>query len=252
MSVCDWFWGLSRGRKRKSSVDASAARSLDNGTDDSLTHNGKGSTMNGVATASSVRNRLAFSPPRAHVSDASLQLHQPQSLSAPHEGTHVRRGTSSGTTTAAAPQRLDSAYIVFTLLSCNLIGVIFARSLHYQFELWYWHSLPILLLLFGAASLVRVAAVPVMIALELAWNVHPPTAVSSAIVTAAHACVLFLVLYSARHAAWSRQLSPLQQHATASVFKGPQGASAVALGTSNGPVESGTAASASQPVAFTF
>jgi alpha-1,3-mannosyltransferase len=31
------------------------------------------------------------------------------------------------------------------LFSANLIGVAFARSLHYQFYVWYYHSLPYLL-----------------------------------------------------------------------------------------------------------
>lgn len=35
--------------------------------------------------------------------------------------------------------------ILFALFSANLIGITFARSLHYQFYSWYYHQLPFLL-----------------------------------------------------------------------------------------------------------
>lgn len=31
------------------------------------------------------------------------------------------------------------------MFTANLIGVAFSRSLHYQFYVWYYHSLPALL-----------------------------------------------------------------------------------------------------------
>ena len=35
--------------------------------------------------------------------------------------------------------------IVMLLFTGNFIGIVFARSLHYQFYVWYFHSLPFLL-----------------------------------------------------------------------------------------------------------
>lgn len=35
--------------------------------------------------------------------------------------------------------------IVLILFTCNFIGMCFSRSLHYQFYVWYFHSLPYLL-----------------------------------------------------------------------------------------------------------
>ena len=35
--------------------------------------------------------------------------------------------------------------IVYPLFVANMIGISFSRSLHYQFYVWYFHTLPYLL-----------------------------------------------------------------------------------------------------------
>ena len=42
-------------------------------------------------------------------------------------------------------RNISANEIVLVLFGCNLVGVAFARSLHYQFYVWYFHSLPWLL-----------------------------------------------------------------------------------------------------------
>jgi alpha-1,3-mannosyltransferase len=42
---------------------------------------------------------------------------------------------------------LDIPLLLFT---SNLIGITFARSLHYQFHSWYFHQIPFLLVMGGA------------------------------------------------------------------------------------------------------
>ncbi|KEY68126.1 hypothetical protein S7711_05535 [Stachybotrys chartarum IBT 7711] len=75
--------------------------------------------------------------------------------------------------------RVTPEYIMTTILSANLIGLLFARSLHYQFYAYLawttpyllWRTLPHPVLVF-----------PVWAAQEWAWNVFPSTPVSSAVV----------------------------------------------------------------------
>lgn len=67
-------------------------------------------------------------------------------------------------------------FIVEVLASCNLIGVICARSLHYQFLSWYAWSYPFLIL---KNNLPIFVSVPVYLIHEWCWNVYPSTFHSS-------------------------------------------------------------------------
>ena len=90
------------------------------------------------------------------------------------------RGARSG-------EGLSSRGIVFALYSSNFIGVACARSLHFQFFVWYFHALPLLL---RHTRLPWPAHVAFVLALELCWGHHPPAAWSSACVTTLHVLLL--------------------------------------------------------------
>ncbi|POR35341.1 Dol-P-Man:Man(5)GlcNAc(2)-PP-Dol alpha-1,3-mannosyltransferase [Tolypocladium paradoxum] len=75
--------------------------------------------------------------------------------------------------------RITPAYVMTTVLSANVIGLLFARSLHYQFYAYLAWSTPYLL---WRASLHPILVFPLWLAQEWAWNVFPSTDASSAVV----------------------------------------------------------------------
>lgn len=82
--------------------------------------------------------------------------------------------------------------MAIVLFECNLIGIIFARSLHYQHYSWYYHSVWLLLLLSSRPRLPLLAKVAMAGAIEYAWNVFPSTSPSSAILLLANIGLLLL------------------------------------------------------------
>ncbi|CAM9144552.1 unnamed protein product [Chrysoparadoxa australica] len=82
---------------------------------------------------------------------------------------------------------LAPSYAVKTLLVSNLIGVVFCRSLHYQFYVWYFHSLPFLL---WETDLPVTLKLSVLAAVEYAFNIFPSTPESSLLLQAAHVLLL--------------------------------------------------------------
>ncbi|KAL6799861.1 glycosyltransferase family 58 protein [Trichoderma sp. SZMC 28012] len=70
-------------------------------------------------------------------------------------------------------------YIMSALLSANVVGLLFARSLHYQFYAYLAWATPFLL---WTATPNPLVVVPLWAAQEWAWNVFPSTPVSSNVV----------------------------------------------------------------------
>ncbi|EKM55481.1 glycosyltransferase family 58 protein [Phanerochaete carnosa HHB-10118-sp] len=83
---------------------------------------------------------------------------------------------------------LSADYVVTALFTSNLIGIIFARSLHYQFYSWYASQIPFLLWRTKYSLPVKFV---ILLGIEYAWNVYPSTNLSSAVLCGAN---LFLVL----------------------------------------------------------
>ncbi|XP_019063062.1 dol-P-Man:Man(5)GlcNAc(2)-PP-Dol alpha-1,3-mannosyltransferase isoform X2 [Fukomys damarensis] len=88
------------------------------------------------------------------------------------------------------PQPLTSNQIVSTLFTSNFIGICFSRSLHYQFYVWYFHTLPYLLWATPAGWLTHLLRLLVLGLIELSWNTYPSTCCSSAALHACHAVIL--------------------------------------------------------------
>nr|KAF6477094.1 ALG3 alpha-1,3- mannosyltransferase [Molossus molossus] len=88
------------------------------------------------------------------------------------------------------PQPLTPNHIVSTLFTSNFIGICFSRSLHYQFYVWYFHTLPYLLWATPARWLTHLLRLLVLGLIELSWNTYPSTSCSSATLHVCHAVIL--------------------------------------------------------------
>ncbi|GBG32154.1 Dol-P-Man:Man5GlcNAc2-PP-Dol alpha-1,3-mannosyltransferase [Hondaea fermentalgiana] len=78
-------------------------------------------------------------------------------------------------------------HVTTTLLTSNFIGIAFARSMHYQFYSWYFHSLAFLAY---ASKANVVVAVLVCVTIEVCYNVYPATPLSSGLLQATHLLLL--------------------------------------------------------------
>ena len=80
---------------------------------------------------------------------------------------------------ASPPFRDSAAFIVYTLLTANFVGIVFLRTLHYQFYTWYYHSLPFIV---GWASALPLAVrLLCVVAIEYAFNVGDAQGAGSAL-----------------------------------------------------------------------
>jgi len=73
---------------------------------------------------------------------------------------------------------LSADYVATVLMTCNLIGILFARSLHYQFYSWYFQQLPFLAQRTKYPFLLQLV---IILGIEYAWNVFPSTPLSSGV-----------------------------------------------------------------------
>lgn len=86
------------------------------------------------------------------------------------------------TLTSLISQNVNPEYILTTILTANSIGMLCARSLHYQFFAWTAWATPFLLFRSGMHPVLMYG---VWAAQEWAWNVYPSTDLSSAVVVGA-------------------------------------------------------------------
>jgi len=82
---------------------------------------------------------------------------------------------------------------VMVLFTSNFIGMVFSRSLHYQFYVWYFHTLPFLLWNTKLPEIVRIA---LLFAIEFSWNVYPATILSSCVLHVSHVIILIALIFT--------------------------------------------------------
>ncbi|KAI0053995.1 glycosyltransferase family 58 protein [Auriscalpium vulgare] len=101
--------------------------------------------------------------------------------------------------------------VITILFTSNLIGILFARSLHYQFYSWYAQQLPFLAWRTRFPTIVKhvshsplwvlwltIHRVFLLVAIEYSWNVFPSTEFSSGVLCATNALLLAGVWYGER------------------------------------------------------
>ncbi|XP_077580636.1 dol-P-Man:Man(5)GlcNAc(2)-PP-Dol alpha-1,3-mannosyltransferase [Stigmatopora nigra] len=81
--------------------------------------------------------------------------------------------------------------IVLILFTSNFIGMCFSRSLHYQFYVWYFHTLPYLLWSGGLKKMAHLLRVLILGLVELSWNTYPSTCSSSVALHICHLVIFF-------------------------------------------------------------
>uniref|UniRef100_A0A2P2I132 dolichyl-P-Man:Man5GlcNAc2-PP-dolichol alpha-1,3-mannosyltransferase n=1 Tax=Hirondellea gigas TaxID=1518452 RepID=A0A2P2I132_9CRUS len=82
--------------------------------------------------------------------------------------------------------------ILLPLFCSNFIGMAMSRSLHYQFYVWYYHTLPYLAWSTPLPTLYKLLMLGLI---ELSWNTYPATWWSSAILQAVHLILLIGIFW---------------------------------------------------------
>lgn len=80
---------------------------------------------------------------------------------------------------------------ILTLFIANFIGVACSRSLHYQFYVWYYHSLPMLVWATKFSTMFRIL---ILGCIEFSWNEYPSTTFSSLLLHASHLTIFIGLL----------------------------------------------------------
>lgn len=114
------------------------------------------------------------------------------------QGSGVLVGPTQGNSVLQASTGKRVLVIVFT---GNFIGILCARTLHFQFYSWYFHTLPLLL---WHAKLSTPLRVVLLACIEVCWNVFPSSFASSSILLLCH-CILLLGLWQTPDYLWLAQ-----------------------------------------------
>ncbi|XP_065890358.1 dol-P-Man:Man(5)GlcNAc(2)-PP-Dol alpha-1,3-mannosyltransferase-like [Dysidea avara] len=96
----------------------------------------------------------------------------------------------TGSTSLSVP---SNSVMVSILFESNFIGIVFARTLHYQFYIWYFHTLPYLLWNTGIPLVVRFV---MLIVMEGVWNVYPSTVLSSILLHVIHLLITIGLIFT--------------------------------------------------------
>ncbi|KAF7295033.1 Dol-P-Man:Man(5)GlcNAc(2)-PP-Dol alpha-1,3-mannosyltransferase [Mycena indigotica] len=94
----------------------------------------------------------------------------------------LKRGFSAPDS-PGSPNAVSADFIATTLFTSNIIGILCARSLHYQFYSWYAQQLPFIAWRTKYPVIIKLVLLAVV---EYAWNVFPSTTTSSSLLLVAN------------------------------------------------------------------
>ncbi|OCF32940.1 dol-P-Man:Man(5)GlcNAc(2)-PP-Dol alpha-1,3-mannosyltransferase [Kwoniella heveanensis BCC8398] len=115
----------------------------------------------------------------------------------------LKSGLKRWSKPAVDPTQLPANHIPLVLFTSNLIGMTFARSLHYQFQSWYFHQLPFLLFSGGSWNSV-VIGIAEWLMIEYAWETFPATPLTSASLLVGHVLMLVGLFFTSSPSTFSR------------------------------------------------
>ncbi|KAA3673745.1 alpha-1,3-mannosyltransferase [Paragonimus westermani] len=86
------------------------------------------------------------------------------------------------------------ADIIYPMFVSNFVGVVFSRSLHYQFYVWYFHTL--VYLFWSVDNISNPLRLLVIGLIEICWNTYPSTVFSSTLLHGCHGLLLGGLVFS--------------------------------------------------------
>jgi len=102
------------------------------------------------------------------------------------------------------PLKIRAQLVLFPLFVSNFIGICFSRSLHYQFYVWYYHTIPYLL---WSTRLPVRAKLSIFGVIEFCWNTFPATQFSSSALVFCHLLMLLgLWQYKTPQKTWNLEM----------------------------------------------
>eukprot|EP01080_Neovahlkampfia_damariscottae_P011390 gene11390-4557_t len=89
--------------------------------------------------------------------------------------------------------KLESNEILEILFTSNFVGFIFLKSFHYQFYVWYFHTLPFLI---HSIQIKNYMKILMFCLIEYCWNVFPSTSQSSMLLQSLHGVIFLNLIFN--------------------------------------------------------
>jgi alpha-1,3-mannosyltransferase len=112
----------------------------------------------------------------------------------------IRDSFSKKLATSLVRSDMNVEFLLVTMFTSNFVGIVFCRSLHFQFYCWYFHTVPFLL--WQNEKVPTIVKIMVLLGLEFTWSycLDPiegtSTPLSSGVLQLTHVVMLTCLWYS--------------------------------------------------------